>query len=332
MALIFNNQINYPASRPTHKHLMSEDLVEQLERRFGRVHSRQRLGIEDDHEARFGRGSGFPRRRRWYMSPALIGGSLKLSGLYWRARKNAARIEIRRHPVDLRGLPLAFDGFSILQISDLHVDINPAAMHRLAELLPHLSYDLCVLTGDYRGKTYGPCEATLEGMARIREHLAAPVYAVLGNHDSIRMVPALEEMGIRMLVNEAEPLLRDGQCLYLAGIDDAHYYRMDNIEKTASQIPHGEFSILLSHTPEIYRQAAHADFDLLLSGHTHGGQICLPGAIPLTLDAALPRRMGSGSWRYGQMIGYTSAGVGSSIVAVRINCPPEITLHHLRAA
>ncbi len=173
---------------------------------------------------------------------------------------------------------------------------------------------------------------TIAGMARLRDRIAAPVYAVLGNHDSIRMVPALEAMGIRMLVNEAEPLLRDGQVLYLAGIDDAHYYRMDNIEKAASQIPYGEFSILLSHTPEIYRQAAHADFDLLLSGHTHGGQICLPGAIPVTLDSVLPRRMGSGSWRYGRMIGYTSVGVGSCILPVRINCPPEITLHELRAA
>ncbi|MBV8738507.1 MAG: metallophosphoesterase, partial [Alphaproteobacteria bacterium] len=121
-----------------------------------------------------------------------------------------------------------------------------------------------------------------------------------------------------------------GQRVYLAGIDDAHFYRMDNIEKAVSQIPHDAFSILLSHTPEIYRQAAHADFDLLLSGHTHGGQICLPGAIPLTLDSVLPRRMGAGSWRYGRMVGYTSVGVGSSIVAARINCPPEITLHELR--
>ncbi len=96
------------------------------------------------------------------------------------------------------------------------------------------------------------------------------------------------------------------------------------------QIPDGVISILLSHTPEIYRQAAHADFDLLLSGHTHGGQICLPGAIPITLDATLPRRMGSGPWRYRRMVGYTSVGVGSCLVAVRLNCPPEITLHRLR--
>ncbi len=311
---------------------MSPDLVQQLEQRFGQLHLRQRLGIEDDHERHAGRGGGSLRPRRWYLSPSIISGSLKLTGLYWRARKNAERIEIRRHPIALRGLPSAFAGFTILQISDLHVDISPAAMRRLAELLPQLNYDLCVLTGDYRGKTYGPYEAAIAGMARLRDRIAAPVYAVLGNHDSIRMVPALEAMGVRMLVNEAEPLLRDGQVLYLAGIDDAHYYRMDNIEKAASQIPYGEFSILLSHTPEIYRQAAHADFDLLLSGHTHGGQICLPGAIPVTLDSVLPRRMGSGSWRYGRMIGYTSVGVGSCILPVRINCPPEITLHELRAA
>jgi len=164
----------------------------------------------------------------------------------------------------------------------------------------------------------------------MRAHLAGPVYGVLGNHDSIRMVPALEAMGIRMLLNETEPLVRGAQRIHLAGIDDAHYYRVDNIEKAALQIPDGEFSILLSHTPEIYRQAAHADFDLLLSGHTHGGQICLPGAIPITLDATLPRRMGSGPWRYCRMVGYTSVGVGSCILAVRLNCPPEITLHRLR--
>jgi hypothetical protein len=98
----------------------------------------------------------------------------------------------------------------------------------------------------------------------------------------------------------------------------------------AAAIPDGEFSILISHTPEVYRQAALAGFNLLLSGHTHGGQICLPGGIPITLDSVLPRFMGSGAWKYGSLIGYTSVGAGSSIVPVRFNCPPEITLHHLR--
>jgi predicted MPP superfamily phosphohydrolase len=85
----------------------------------------------------------------------------------------------------------------------------------------------------------------------------------------------------------------------------------------------------LSHTPEVYRQAAHAGYDAFLCGHTHGGQICLPGGIPLTLDARCPRRLGRGAWRHQSMQGYTSAGAGTSIVNLRFNCPPEITLHTL---
>jgi predicted MPP superfamily phosphohydrolase len=199
-------------------------------------------------------------------------------------------------------------------------------------LLPQLRYDLCVLTGDYRGKTYGPYAAALDGMQHLKACLEEPVYGVLGNHDSIRMVPALEAMGIRMLLNEAAVLSRGGVQVHLAGIDDAHYYRVDNIEKAAEQIPDGAVSILLSHTPEIFRQAAHAGFDVLLSGHTHGGQICLPGGIALSLDSKLPRRLGRGAWRYGGMAGYTSVGAGSSIVVARLNCLPEITLHRLRRA
>jgi uncharacterized protein len=321
----------FPADREPPASLPYREVPDQLEQRFGRRFSRQRLGLEADHEARVAAIAHKAFRRRWYRTPAFVRRTLKLSGLYWWATKNAGRIEVRRHRVALPGLPVAFDNFTILQISDLHVDISPAAMRRLIELLPTLRYDLCVLTGDYRGKTYGPCSETIAGMAQIKAHTTGPIYAVLGNHDSLRMVPVLEEMGIRVLVNEAEPLIRYGQSLYLAGIDDAHFYRMDNIEKAASHIPEGAFAILLSHTPEIYRQAANAQFDLMLSGHTHGGQICLPGPIPLTLDSRLPRRMGAGSWRYGRMIGYTSVGVGSSIVAARINCPPEITLHELRA-
>jgi hypothetical protein len=307
-----------------------EDIVAALERRLGRLHARQRLGIEDDHEARvFGQGLNWFHPENWYLSPWLIRNALRMTGLYGRARKNAERVQIRRHSILSPRLPNAFQGFTILQLSDLHADLSDGAMRRLIELLPGMSYDLCVLTGDYRGKTFGPFAATIEGLRRVRRLLKGPVYGVLGNHDTVRMVPAMEEMGIRMLLNEAEPIRRGDDRVHLVGIDDAHYYRVDNIEKAAAGVPDGAFSILLSHTPEIYRQAAHADFDLLLSGHTHGGQICLPGGVPLTLDSVLPRRMGAGSWRYCGMVGYTSVGVGSCIVPVRLNCPPEVTLHRL---
>jgi len=268
----------------------------------------------------------------WYSAPAIIRTILKLIGLYWRARRNAESIVVRRNDLRFAELPLAFDGFSILHISDLHADMNEVAMGNLIQLVRDMQYDLCVLTGDYRGKTFGPFEPALEGVAKVRAQLKEPIFGVLGNHDTIQMVPAMEAMGIKILLNECEAIASGDQRIYLAGIDDAHFYRVDNIEKAALQIPEGAFSILLSHTPEVYRQAAHANFNLMLSGHTHGGQICLPGSIPIKLEAVLPRRMGAGAWRYQNMTGYTSVGAGTSVLPVRLNCPPEITLHCLRCA
>jgi predicted MPP superfamily phosphohydrolase len=320
------------AERPQHRGGLSidENVLEKLEARLGRLHARQRLGIEDEREGRvFGQGLNFFHPENWFLSATVIRTALIATGLYWRARKNAEDIKIRRHDIWSPELPASFEGFTILHLSDLHADLNEGAVRRLIELLPTISYDLCVLTGDYRAKTFGPHQAAVDGLARVRAHLDGPVYGVLGNHDTVRMVPRLEEIGIRMLLNESEAIERGGEHIHLVGIDDAHYYRVDNIEKAAARVPAAAFSILLSHTPEIYRQAAHAGFKLLLSGHTHGGQICLPGAIPIMLDSVLPRRMGSGSWTYQGMIGYTSVGVGSCILPVRLNCPPEITLHRL---
>lgn len=312
---------------------MPDDILAELEHRLGPIHARQRLGIETDHEAQvFGQGRNFFHVENWYSVHGVIRNALRLAGLYKRGLRNAERVELRRNEVKLADLPPSFDGFVILHISDMHADMNAGAMRRVIELLDGLRYDICVMTGDFRGKAFGPFETALSEVARVRAHLGGPVFGVLGNHDTIRMVPKLEKMGIRMLLNEMEAIERGNDRIYLAGIDDAHYFRVDNIEKAAAGIVPGGFSILLSHTPEIYRQAAHAGFCLLLSGHTHGGQICLPGSIPITLDSALPRHFGAGSWTYHGMVGYTSVGAGSSVVPVRINSRPEITLHILRIA
>ena len=195
-------------------------------------------------------------------------------------------------------------------------------MMRLAAILPNIEYDLCVLTGDYRAQTFGAYEPALTGMAPLCSALKGPIYGVLGNHDTIQMVPGLEDMGVQMLLNENHTIERGNQRIYLAGIDDAHFYRVDNIEKAATGIPFGDFSILPSHTPEVYQQASYADFSLLLSGHTHGGQICLPGRIPITLSSVLPGHIGSGPWKYRDMIGYTSVGAGSSVVP-EVQLPPR---------
>jgi predicted MPP superfamily phosphohydrolase len=305
-------------------------ILESLQERVGKIHLQQRLGIEHDYERRiFGQGRNFFHIENWHSVHSVIRNCLRLVLLHGRGRRNARRIELRHNEFTLPSLPEVFDGFTILQISDLHLDMAPDFPHVLIEAVREVNYDLCVLTGDFRARTFGPYADALRGMALVRTHLKGEVYGVLGNHDSICMVPGLESLQIRMLLNEHVPIMRGDRCIYLAGVDDAHYYRADNLEKAADTIPAEAVSILLAHTPEIYRHAAHADFSIMLCGHTHAGQICLPGGIPLMCNARCARDVCAGTWTYRDMAGYTSAGSGACVVDVRINCPPEITLHHL---
>jgi len=310
---------------------MTAPALQSLVNRIGAEHVERRLKVETEHEAQlFGQGLIFFNVENWYTAPSIIRSALKLSGLYSRARRNADQIVIRRSLFEFANLPSEFENFTILHLSDLHVDISQGAMRQLLEIVGDLQYDICVLTGDYRGKTFGPFDTSLKGIKELRARLKGPLYGVLGNHDSIQMAPSLEAMGIRMLFNECDTIARGDSKIFLAGIDDAHFYRADDIEKAAKHIPEGAFSILLSHTPEVYDRAAIAGFDLMLSGHTHGGQLCLPGGIPIKLEASLPRRMGTGRWHHAGMAGYTSVGVGTSILPARLNCPAEIALHTFR--
>lgn len=307
------------------------ELHRRLEPRIGRVHLRQRLGLERDYEARvFRRGTHLFHLENWYSIHAWIRTSLRLAGLLGRGRRNARDIGLREQVWRYPDLPAEFDGFRLLQISDPHLDMSRDLLHVLVERVRAVEYDLCVLTGDFRFRTYGAWQPAVEALRELRLHLPDPVYAVLGNHDSIRMVPAFEDLGVKVLLNETARIERGTAALHLAGIDDAHYYRVDNIQKAAHDIPQDGFAILLSHTPEAYRNAAHAGVRLMLCGHTHGGQICLPGGIPVIIDADCPRAYARGAWRYQGMDGYTSVGAGSSIVDVRLNCRPEIVVHRLR--
>jgi len=264
-------------------------------------------------------------------SHALIRNILRLTGLYGRGQRNIMDFKIHRNTLTLPRLPTAFDGLTLLHLSDLHLDAHADFPAALAAKLTGLEYDLCVLTGDYRFLAQGPIEPALDGLRRVREAIHSPVYGILGNHDSIRMLPALEAMNIHMLMNKAVALRHENTALWLAGIDDPHDHRTNNLRKASDHIPLDATAILLAHSPEIYHHAAQAGFDALLCGHTHGGQICLPGGISLTYNTAAPRRVCRGPWRHQQMQGYTSCGTGSSIVAARFNCRPEITLHRLQS-
>lgn len=311
--------------------MIDAHILEQISGRLGQAQTARRLAVEKQHEDHVSRFRlHFLHRYKWFAHPHVIKAALILAGLYWRGRRNAGEVILRRNVIAFPDLPAAFHGFTILHISDLHADGSDPAMQRVLQLVQGLHYDICCLTGDYRAGTTGSCEPALHGMTRLIARLKEPIFAVPGNHDSLMMIHGLEQLGIKMLLNESHAIHRGEQQIFLAGIDDAHFFRTGDIARAASPIPAGEFSVLLSHTPEVFRQAEQAQFKLMLSGHTHGGQICLPGSIPIILDAALPRDYGAGAWRHGTMHGYTSVGAGTSVVPVRFNCPPEITLHELR--
>jgi predicted MPP superfamily phosphohydrolase len=316
-----------------HKHRYPEPTPEEalrLSRRVGRLHLWQRQGIQRDHvDQIFGRGRNFFHIENWYSVHALMRLVLRLTGLYERGRRNAGAIAVRHNRVVIPRLPAAFNGLRVLHLSDIHLDMDPAIGAAIAARVAEEDYGLCVITGDFRARTYGVLGPAIEAMAELRTRIGGPVFAVLGNHDFIEMVPELEALDIRVLLNESAVIERDGQRIHLAGIDDPHYYRADNLEKAADGIPQDAVAILLSHSPEPYRHAAYAGFDLMLCGHTHGGQICLPGGTALTYNAKCPRSLGRGPWRWRDLQGYTSVGAGSCVVPVRFNCPPEITVHHL---
>jgi hypothetical protein len=304
---------------------------DSLDNRLGLAHARRRCSTERRNEARFGPSVKSFDLAELASRQFLIRAALIASGLYRRGLRNAACVEVRHNHITSYRLPKSFSGFRLLHLSDLHADLSHEAIRRVTSLVGLLQYDVCVFTGDFRGKKFGPFDEALEVLGPITRALSGPLYGVLGNHDPVAMVPGLEALGIRMLLNECVAVERGGDRIHLAGIDDVHLYESGSIEQAAAGVPRENFSVLLSHTPEVYCEAERAGFDVMLSGHTHGGQICLPGGIPITLDAKLPRHMGKGAWRYGKLSGYTSVGAGSSVVPVRFNCPPEITLHHFEA-
>ena len=298
--------------------------------RVGKAHLRQRIGVETEHAAdRFGQGRTFFHIENWNTAAKIIGFLLKLSGLAERGRRNTLDFKVRHNRLELPHLPPEFDGFTLLHLSDLHLDSLPEFPQRLAEKVRDLEYDLCVLTGDYRFLTHGPYDKALEGLDRLRRAIDKETFAVLGNHDTLLMAQSIESLGIKLLLNEHVRIERKGQAIYLAGIDDPHYFGADNLEKAYASIPDESVSLLLSHSPEIYRHAAYVGFDFMMCGHTHAGQICLPGGVGLAYNSAAPRYTGAGPWSFDLMRGYTSAGTGSSVVPARFNCPPEITLHQL---
>lgn len=311
---------------------MDSSIYSQLLDRLGSEHVRKRLKLQAMHSAvRFGaRGVHFYIENFDSLGPFLKF-ALKACGLWNRAVRNSLSYEVVERPVPLPSLPEAFDGFRILHLSDLHIEGIIDHGQALQDEISRLQYDLCVFTGDYRFLTYGDYRQTLEYTSRLVKTIQCPygIIGILGNHDFLEMVPGLEELGIQMLLNEAHPIVKGGKTLWVVGIDDAHWYEVDDLAKALSSVPSECPKILLAHSPELIEEAAQAKIDVYLCGHSHGGQICLPGGVPLKTGSWCARSFVKGAWRYGSMVGYTSRGVGCSLLPVRLQCRPEIVIHQL---
>ena len=302
--------------------LRADPVLPLLQRRLATPGLSERLAMEAARES----------VRPWESWPAvhwLIRSTLRLALVHDLAHRNVLDIQVTENRVTIPDLPAPFEGYTILQMSDLHLDSRLDFVGALSRRIRGLDYDLCVLTGDYRFRTFGHLDPAMSALRVLRGDIASPIYAVLGNHDSIRMVPMIEAMGIRMLVNESVCIEKEGAQIHVAGVDDPHYFRADDVERASIHVPGEGTSVLLAHSPEAYQRAVECNFDLMLCGHTHGGQIRLPGGIAMFFNARCPRRFCSGAWRHGAMAGYTSTGAGSSVVDVRLNCPAEVVLHKL---
>ena len=256
---------------------------------------------------------------------------LRLTGLYQLGVRNALKLRLNSFELYFEDLPVAFDGFRILHLSDLHVDGLRETVQAAARLIEGLDADFCVFTGDYRARVSGPFDHIMPDMRYLFSQISARrgIYAVLGNHDCADMVDALEELGAVVLINEYASVGIGESVIHFVGTDDVHYYYTDAARETLETAPEG-FKIALVHSAEIADVAAENGFQLYLTGHTHGGQVSFPGGKPIFTRMARHRAFASGLWNLDKMIGYTTAGVGVSVVPVRFNTRGEVALITLR--
>jgi predicted MPP superfamily phosphohydrolase len=269
-------------------------------------------------------------RRAAYASLG-AGALAALTGTY-AGLAEAEALRLERVTLQLPNLPAGLNGLTIAQISDLHlgpwVDAERAA--RGVAMANSAHPDCVVLTGDLvqapTPKRAAMLEAALTG-------LRAPlgVFGVLGNHDywgDHHLVRhALHRAGVDLLDNSHRRIQVDGADLWLVGLDDLRHGR-PNLPRALAGVPADGFTLLLAHEPDFADVAAHHPIAVQLSGHTHGGQVRLPG-IPPVWAPYLGRKYLAGLYHVNQLRLYVNRGLGTGFPPVRINCPPEVTLIRL---
>jgi uncharacterized protein len=285
-----------------------------------------------------------PQTSRFTRRSFLIGAGATAAGLALYSGEIARHeLEIVYRPIAITNLPDPFHGYRIVQLSDIHLDeyTEPFFLERIVHDVNALAPDLVLLTGDFI--THGSLTFIAGGHAirrcsEILTTLTAPLrYGVLGNHDvsfnGPLVVKALAEHGTPVLVNQHIPIERNGARLWLCGVDDPGT-SSPNLDLAIPAKPDGPV-LLMAHEPDYADQVvAHPRgplVDLILAGHSHGGQIRLPFLGPLILPP-MGSKYPEGHYRFNQMQLYVNRGIGTVGLPFRLNCPPEITVITLQPA
>jgi predicted MPP superfamily phosphohydrolase len=242
---------------------------------------------------------------------------------------------LERVEIPIKYLKPALEGFTIVQLSDIHLQpyTKPDLVQKAVEMSNSLRPDLVVLTGDY---VWREQDAIFE-LTPILSGLDARhgVYSVLGNHDLWLDVEVTEtafaEAGLPMLVNQGVQITEGKGSFYLAGMDDGWSGRPD-LNLTLEMAPAGDPIVLLLHEPDLVNETSlDPRIALQLSGHTHGGQVLVPGKPPI-FTPHLGKEYSQGLFRVNDTWLYTNRGLGVISVPLRFNCPPEVTLLTLTSA
>jgi len=243
------------------------------------------------------------------------------------------RLTVEHHQIRLRRLPRELDGFRIVQLSDLHHSpfTSREQIERAIATANSLQPDIVALTGDYVSKEReyaAPCAELLGGL-RARHG----IFAVLGNHDHWTDAALITDLfraeGITVLINQGMHFEKNGAAFWLAGVDDT-MVGLEDLPLALAGASEQEFKLLLAHNPIILRKAARAGVDLVLSGHTHGGQVSLRS--DRSASGRPRRRLLKGLARQGETQIYVTRGLGTVVLPVRFGCPPEVSLLELRTA
>jgi len=243
------------------------------------------------------------------------------------------QLAVERHAVALPRLPRELDGLRVVHLSDIHHSpfTGREQVERAVEVANSLQPDIIALTGDYISHEREYIQPCAEMLGRLRARRG--VYAVLGNHDNWVDAPLITDLfraeGIKVLVNEGMRFEDRGASFWLAGVDDT-MVGLEDLPLALAGSREDELKLLLAHNPVILRRAARAGVDLVLSGHTHGGQITWRSER--SASGRVRRRILRGLGRRGNTQIYVTRGLGTVVLPLRYGCLPEVSLLQLRCA